>query len=234
MIEKNIEELSFVIKGGPIPSVEIDIDSIPSNFSGYDDIVIKALNGIITKNLSVRATIYVYRTISINFLDQTNSAFFGVAGPKSVLRHLCNAFQRIPGLRVRYSDYISPSESICQYHVQDGKVWQPIDALTWFATLKEPKGSSEQHTISAKQDDEEVGFPPDTTLDKASSNDPTTPRTENVSRFRSARSDASLRSVKQTIEEVFGLPEGCVALCGPDGKALRSDAKVSTLRKRWE
>ncbi|CAB3690756.1 hypothetical protein [Paraburkholderia rhynchosiae] len=53
-------------------------------------------------------------------------------------------------------------------------------------------------------------------------------------RFRAARADARVGSIKRRIERVFGLPEGSVALCGPDGKALRTDARIATLRRRWE
>ncbi|MOA42066.1 hypothetical protein D3C78_1640890 [compost metagenome] len=55
-----------------------------------------------------------------------------------------------------------------------------------------------------------------------------------AARYRAARSDAKVSSIRAAIEEVFGLPEGSVALCGPDRRALRGDARIRTLRKRWE
>lgn len=58
-------------------------------------------------------------------------------------------------------------------------------------------------------------------------------RTSHARRFRSARSDATIGSIRSTIEKLFGLPEGSVQLCGPDKVPLRSDARIKTLRRRW-
>lgn len=58
-------------------------------------------------------------------------------------------------------------------------------------------------------------------------------RTSHARRFRSARSDATIGSIRSTIEKLFGLPEGSVQLCGPDKAPLRSDARIRTLRRRW-
>ena len=52
-------------------------------------------------------------------------------------------------------------------------------------------------------------------------------------RLRAARGDARVGSIRNTIESLFGLPEGSVALVGPDGRALRADAFIRTLRTRW-
>ena len=52
-------------------------------------------------------------------------------------------------------------------------------------------------------------------------------------RFRVVRADASVGSICKKIEEVFGVPEGAVKLCDPDGRPLRKDAKIATLRRRW-
>jgi hypothetical protein len=59
-------------------------------------------------------------------------------------------------------------------------------------------------------------------------------RTEQPLRFRAARSDASVGTIARSIEAVYGLPEGSVALRGPGRKVLRSDATIRTLRRRWE
>ena len=59
-------------------------------------------------------------------------------------------------------------------------------------------------------------------------------RTATASRFRIARADATVETISKKIEKVFGLPEGAVALCGPDGRALGGDTRIATLRQRWE
>lgn len=54
------------------------------------------------------------------------------------------------------------------------------------------------------------------------------------SRYRRARADATLGGLQETVEVTFGLPSGSVRLVNPDGRKLRSDATVGTLRKNWD
>lgn len=53
-------------------------------------------------------------------------------------------------------------------------------------------------------------------------------------RFKAARSDASVRSVKGTIEKVFGLPKGSVALLSPEGRRVSAAMKIRSLRNKWK
>jgi hypothetical protein len=53
-------------------------------------------------------------------------------------------------------------------------------------------------------------------------------------RFRAARSDASVKSVTGTIEDVFGLPKGSVALLSPEGDQAATAMKIRTLRNKWK
>lgn len=53
-------------------------------------------------------------------------------------------------------------------------------------------------------------------------------------RLNVARADAKVSTIRRKIEELFGLPEGSVALCGPDKKRLKGNARIKTLRRRWE
>lgn len=59
-------------------------------------------------------------------------------------------------------------------------------------------------------------------------------RAELPARFRAARSDSSVGSNSRSFEAVYFLPEGFVALRGPDKKILRSNLAIHTLRKRWD
>ena len=52
-------------------------------------------------------------------------------------------------------------------------------------------------------------------------------------RFRRARSSARLSSVQETIEEMLGLPSGCIRFTTPTGRTVRSDTLVKTLRQHW-
>lgn len=57
---------------------------------------------------------------------------------------------------------------------------------------------------------------------------------ETPKRFRSARSDASVSTIRAQIEKDYGLPEGSVQLVKPDGEKIRGHASVGTLKKLYE
>lgn len=60
-----------------------------------------------------------------------------------------------------------------------------------------------------------------------------TKRKEVPSRFRKVKSTARLAGVQATIESMMGLPTGSVRFVMPDGRTVRSDAMVKTLRSHW-
>lgn len=53
-------------------------------------------------------------------------------------------------------------------------------------------------------------------------------------RFRQLRSDAKIGSVCADLEQKLGLPFGSLKLVKPDGRIIRSDATVGTLRSVWD
>jgi hypothetical protein len=224
MLERPESELQFVMPRDPLPTVEIDIDSIPEGLHGYSDLVTRSLSSVADKSIKLRATIYVYQGMSVNFHQQkTWSAFFGVAGGKKLLDVLLKAFQSAKVGNVRLSDYINSSTATRDFHIQDGHVWRPIEAGTWYTESQGDKGFEE----------DSVSEPDDLEFDAEDTNGDGC-RISNPTRFRIARSDASVGSICKKIEEVFGVPEGAVKLCDPEGRPLRRDAKISTLRRRWE
>lgn len=64
--------------------------------------------------------------------------------------------------------------------------------------------------------------------------DPSPARRYPGSRFKTARSDASVKSIQANIERVFGLPRGSVCLMAPDNKKARSNTSIKRLRIRWK
>ena len=62
---------------------------------------------------------------------------------------------------------------------------------------------------------------------------PTIERMQLGLRHRRARSDCSLKTLERVIERVFYLPAGSVRIVRPDGRKMRSDALVASLRKVW-
>lgn len=53
-------------------------------------------------------------------------------------------------------------------------------------------------------------------------------------RVRKARSDGFVGALERTIERCFGLPKGSVRIIAPNGRNIRSDARVGTLRRVWD
>jgi hypothetical protein len=82
--------------------------------------------------------------------------------------------------------------------------------------------------------DAEVSAFEDTIDTKGGETDSEIPTAPIILRYRGARDDARIRAIRRKIEVGFRLPEGSVALCGPDGKKLYGHAKIATLRERWK
>jgi hypothetical protein len=228
MLKRPESELQIVESHNPLLTVEVDLDGFPEELNEYGDLVTKALTSIVAKSPKMRATIYVYQGMSINFHRQTWSAFFGVAGNKKLLDVLLHAFRAAKVADVRFSDYIDPSTATTEFHIQDGYVWRPWELGTWYAGSEDEENLAEdvveETDIEENDDSEHV----------AEVTDEGDSRISSPARFRAARNDASVGTIRKKIEEIFGLPEGSVALCDPDKKALRGDATIATLRKRWE
>ncbi|WP_282177300.1 hypothetical protein [Vibrio nereis] len=265
-----INDLHFITPKGPIKTIEVDLDSIPKEYYGYTDIVVDSLKLLAESAPDLRASVYVYQAPSANFMQLSFSAFIGVAGSREALSLILDAFKAIPGVKARYGDSITKSQSRCEIHIEDGLVWQEADAVSWFSV--DNSTEDEDKTVDSEQiDDEEYDYdsdgstrfytvyeagdllseahkhqelvdddtkkyelntsPEDMILEKGSDSLPSAPI---YTRYRTVRSDARVGSIRTTIEEVFGLPEGSVKLCGPDGAPLRADARIGTLRRRWE
>lgn len=138
-MHKSALELHFNRPKNPIPTVEVDIDSIPDTAGEFPDVLLLALAGCLKQNASFVATIYTYLVPSVNFNAPTYSAFIGVAGPDSVLKGINNYFSAVKGTQVRFSDYIDPHQSIQQHHLEDGQIWSQREAGTWYAESVNPK-----------------------------------------------------------------------------------------------
>lgn len=255
MIRKPVNELHFVHARDPLPTVEIDLDTLPAGMHGYGQLVEAALSPLAAADPDLRATVYVFHGPTVSFGNYGYSAFFAAAGDRRVHGALHAVFQGTAGLRVRHGDHIDPAQALRQYHLEDGRLWCPDEEYVWYARDGSADGaasgedSGEIDADDGAEDDD--GADPDDSVGPDDGNggdeDDDWPdgsgdsavaapggRTELPARFRAARSDASVGTIARRIEAVFGLPEGSVALRGPDRKVLRSDATIRTLRRRWE
>ena len=219
MLKRQSRELQFVKPKAPMPTVEIDIDSIPEGLHGYGDLLTQALASVAQESIKLTATIYVYQCMSSNFGNPSWSAFFGVAGDKKLLKILFNAFQDAKVAQVRMSDYIESSMAINEFHIQDGYIWRPLEEGTWYAKMEDIPEPESSVVIEIEESECSIK---------------NLSRSAIPTRFRAARADTTVGTIRQKIEEVFGLPEGSVAICGPDKRPLRKDATIATVRRRWE
>jgi hypothetical protein len=225
------EDFSFVKGSGAFPTVEVDAQSLEeAGIDFYLDEVCKALEPI--KGNKRPTTIYVLESPSFNFGQAGHSYFIGVAGTEKSLALVGDHFKSLDGVNSRYSEYIPASRASKAVHVEMGEIWVPHEEDSWIAF-----SFTEQPVLedSSEEDIEVDEFDIADLLNEMQSND--LEEIEKVTkplRVRAARKDASVGSVRKTIERIFGLPEGSVLLCGPDRVVLRSDARIGTLRKRWE
>jgi hypothetical protein len=61
-------------------------------------------------------------------------------------------------------------------------------------------------------------------------------RTRNVKARRSydLQDRVQVKTAQKEIENVFGLPQGCVRLCDPSGEKVRSNCTIKTLKSKYE
>ncbi|MEZ9718592.1 hypothetical protein AB4234_16095 [Vibrio cyclitrophicus] len=253
-MERLINELHFINSPKAVDTIEVDIDSLPKGYYDYIDIVTETLRPLAESSPDLRATIYVQQALSVNFGHSGCSIFIGVVGSPNALALILNGFQSIPGIGARYGDSIFTNQSRRRLHIEDGLVWQQEDDITWFVASSiegiaetddesDPYGEQDfEHYLgqakiyeagdllkkTAKAMDSEID-------DVVNSEALVASHSKGIyTRSRSVRADARVGSIRTTIEGVFGLPEGSVKLCDPEGNSLRADAKISTLRRRWD
>lgn len=204
--------------------------------------LVEALRSCAKADPNLRCTVYVYVGPSVNFFQPTSSAFIAPVGGQATLESIRHHFSKIDGLKVRFSDYITTDQASRQIHVEDGQIWQPYEAGVWYTNEPSVSSLESQEEIDEDLIDfDDIDFEEDdvfeSNVSEPDDSDNERDGQEVVAkarRFRAARSDASVGSITRKIERVFGLPEGSVALCGPDRKALRRDARIGTLRRRWD
>lgn len=233
-------DLNIRNNSNPQPSVEVDRGSIPDELS-FPDILCDVMAECAAKDASLAATAYTYFGPSVNFHEVTDSVFIAVIGGDRVLQSIHAAFAGISGVRVRFSDYIRTAEARPQVHIEDATVWLPDEPGTWYAvdSTKCAGAKADDDATDPRWELDAFFGEPDEEIDDDLGEEEDSRLGEKAVaakalRVRAARSDASIGSIIRTIERIFDLPEGSVALCGPDRKAIRRDARVATLRKRWE
>jgi hypothetical protein len=219
MTTRPARELSFQCVNEWVTALEIDADVIPD--ARATALIQSTLAQCAAKDESAIATIYALRVPRRGPNGMTHADLFCVMGYDDALAQLTAAFAHACGDRVRIRSEAFMHNAAAGWHIESGSLWMPDDPDNWYAY-----GS----TWMDKE-------PPDVCGDienPALTPEVLAPPAKAMGRFRAARSDAKVGRIRERIESIFGLPEGSVLLCGPDGRPLRADARIRTLRVRWD
>lgn len=250
-------ELKLVKKITEMPSVEIDLASIPDGVKGLKKALKQALPAVAAQKKSCRATLYYLKTSSVNFHRPTDSVFVGVAGNKKLLDIIYNLFSQPGADNVRDSDEISPKQAKRFLHLQDGNAWAPDGTGHWRSLEYVKPTASDKAGVTAVDADAPVD---DTLVDDTRVNETRVDETPAAFVTTAAETSTELpepapelagqpkfppfdhyahgqHSIKATrtrIAKLTGLPEEAILLCGPDLIPLHSNVRISTLKKRWQ
>jgi hypothetical protein len=230
MLEKMSNELNFLRSKEPRPTVEIRGEGLD-----VSEVLLPVLKHYAMVNPEEKGTIYSYGTMSVNFHEPAWSEFLIVEGSDRLLKKVRQAFAGRHDVQSRFSDFLRSTQGQSILHIEGGRCWRVLDAVTWGSDEEASERHKEATPVEPvaqidKTADADWG---DSFWDEGSSEEETD-AVPKRGRLRAARADARVGAIRRTIESLFGLPEGSVALCGPDRKPLRSDATVATLRKRWD
>ena len=128
-MEKLINDLQIVEQKKALPSIEIDVDSTVDG--NHREIIEKALVAYAQSHGSQKSSVYDYVGPSFNFGKPTQSVFFCVANSLPLLKHLHKALSANQGIKVRFSDYLGPSQAQLCYHIEKGEAWRRDDMVTF-------------------------------------------------------------------------------------------------------
>ncbi len=130
-MKKAAHELNYVKSLRPLPTIEVDVDSLDPDGPTVADIVREAFAKRAVAQPALLATAYMYFTPSVNFGEMTSSEFVIVAGPRAVFDAVLASFRGVRGARCRPSDMIKPELHMAIAHAEKGSLWVPLDAITW-------------------------------------------------------------------------------------------------------
>lgn len=242
MLRRNVDQIHLQPRQDSETTIEVSSDDLYAAGVTVAEVIGPMLARRAKAAPSLRATIYIHSTSSVNFHEPGYSDFLVVVGPALVANAIGSLLSLHYDIRHRISEAVSRHHGVPFLHIEDGLCWQIEDASTWFSNGDDPQESMADSAESGGALDGPYGAGrsdgatlPDGDLEMDDPIDAAKVDTEDRrGRLRAARSDATIGTIRQTIEELFGLPAGAVRLCGPDGKPLRGDATIGTLRGRWE
>ncbi len=129
--------------GRPVASIEVDVDGLSKEeqfqFGGWDHLIRSITATWVRQNsYAGTGTIWQWGSPSVNFGHHSYSMFYAILGmPKSFHQYLKTEL-RVLAKHVRPdSDQVVPNlidgwDALC--HIEDLKVWEPLDLTLWHET----------------------------------------------------------------------------------------------------
>lgn len=231
------DELKLVKKITEMPSIEVDLASFPDGLKGVKSALKHVLPSFIANKKSSRATLYYYRTNSVNFHRHTDSLFIGVAGDKKLLDFVYLALKKSGEENARESDYITPSQSKRFMHIQEGDLWVPCGDGRWSTVKKIKPIQPELEPATQLADSTERQDASVKTKDSAATENKKPSKLKTLrfpDRDYLAADEDTIKATRTKIASMLGLPESSILLCGPDLEPLRGNVTIATLKKRWQ
>ncbi len=127
-------------KGKPVCPIEIDVDYLANEeeyqYGGWEDAIFDITAKWVKQNSYMgKGTIWAWGAPSTNFHHQSFSMFYAILGMPEAFRKYIGSEIRILGKHVRpFSDYVIPDRNSgwdVRCHVENGKVWQMLDPVSW-------------------------------------------------------------------------------------------------------
>jgi hypothetical protein len=147
--EKEIRHAKFGIfpkfvntKNESVSSIEIDVDHLQEDSKlkkhryGIDLIRSLTAKWVNKQSYTKTGTIWAWGSPSVNFHHQSFSMFYAILGMPQEFRTFLNfeLKKELGGYVLCDSDYVIPNEIEgwdVRCHVEDSKVWEPIDEISW-------------------------------------------------------------------------------------------------------
>ena len=190
-------------------TVEVKCDA-PEGFLGYvESILLDAIREHISNDPCAVATFYLEARKNLNCDESINFTVIGIAGSIEVFEAIYENYVSKNWLCARRGQLLSQDPFLPTWHIEDGRVWEKYDDLTWLSG----DDLDEFHPF-ASYFCQETGMDPYL--------------------FWQFGSDwETLTELRHIIRSYLRITGEAIRFIDPEGHLLRGNAKIANVKKRW-